>query len=56
MLSEWMTFRQRRMLEIISGIAAHPKPFHDCSRAVVRRSRERYDFRERESPKPVAKR
>jgi hypothetical protein len=56
MTSERMTFRQRRMVEILSRIAAHPKPFHDCSRAVVRRRCERYDCWERESPKPVVKR
>jgi hypothetical protein len=51
-----MTFRQRRIVEILSRIAAHPKPFHDRSRAMVRRRCVRYDFRERENPKPVAER
>jgi hypothetical protein len=54
--SEWITFWKRRIVEIVSRMAAHPKPFHDCSRAVVRRRCERYDFWERESPKPVVKR
>jgi len=56
MPSERMTFWQRRMVEIFSRIAVHPKPFHDCSRAVVGRRCERYDLRERERPKPVAQR
>src|ERR1700682_3257523 len=56
MRSEWMTFRHRRIVEIVSRIAAHPKPFHDCSRAEVRRRCVRYDVRERESAKPVAER
>ena len=43
MPSEWMTFWKRRIVEILSRIAAHPKPFHDRSRAVVRRRCERYD-------------
>jgi hypothetical protein len=55
MRSEWMTFRQRRIVEIVCRIAAHPEPFHDGSRAVVRRRCVRYDFWERDSPKPVAK-
>jgi hypothetical protein len=28
MPSEWLTFRQRRMIEIVSGVAAHPMPFY----------------------------
>ena len=55
MSSEGMTFRQRGILEIVSRIAAHPKPFHERSRAAVRRGRVRYDLRERERSKPVAK-
>src|ERR1700704_2004163 len=51
-----MTFRKRRIVEILSGIAAHPKPFHDGSRTVVRRRREGYDVGERESPKGVTER
>src|SRR5882724_7485240 len=53
---EPMTFWKPRIVEILSRIAAHPKPFHDGSRAVVRHRCERYNFRKRESPKPVAKR
>src|SRR5258708_1894777 len=55
MPSEGMAFRQRRMVEILGWIAAHPKPFHDGARALVRRRGERHDLRDRGSPKPVAK-
>jgi len=55
MSSEGMTFRQPGILEIVSRIAAHFKPFHERSRAAVRRGRVRYDLRERERSKPVAK-
>jgi hypothetical protein len=56
MPSQWMTFRKRRIVEILGGIAAHPEPFHDGARAVVGRGCERHDVRERESAKPVAER
>jgi hypothetical protein len=55
MRSEWMTFRQCRIVKIVCRIAAHPKPFHDGSRSVVRRRCERDNFWESSSPKPVAK-
>ena len=51
-----MTLRQRGIVEILSRIAAHPEPFHYGARTDVRRGCVSDDFRERESPKPVAKR
>ena len=56
MPSEGVAFRQPGIVEIVSWIAAHPKPFHDRSRALVGRRCERNDFREGERPKPAAKR
>ena len=56
MRSEWMTFRQRRVAEIVCRIAAHPKPFHDGSRTAIRRRGIRYDLLKRGSLKSVAKR
>src|SRR5499427_9829792 len=55
MRSEWMTFRQPRIVENVCWIAAHPQPFHNGSRTSVRHRRVRYDFSKRDSPKPVAK-
>jgi hypothetical protein len=31
MFPEWMTFRQVRMIEIVSGIVAHSDTLHDCA-------------------------
>src|SRR6516225_3183443 len=55
MRSEWVTVGQPGIVEIVCGIAAHPKPFHNGSRTAVRRRRIRYDFLKRDSAKPVAK-
>ena len=41
---EWMPLWERRIVEIISGIAVHPKPLHDRSRAVIFHRCERYDL------------
>src|SRR5436190_17599885 len=55
MPSERMGFWQRWMIEIISRVATHPKPIHDCSRSVVPHRCVRYDIPKGESSKPVAK-
>src|SRR5512144_2157646 len=51
-----MTLWERRMIEILRGIAAHAEALHDRSRSTVRHRGERHDFRESEGSKPVAKR
>src|ERR1044072_320557 len=56
MPAQRMTVRQRRIVEIVDRIAAHPEPFHDGARAVVRRGCERYDLGEREGPEAVVER
>jgi hypothetical protein len=56
MASEWVNFGKPGIVEVLSGIAAHVKPFHDRARTVVRRVGERHDFRERERPESVADR
>src|SRR5262245_16312029 len=55
MPSKGVTFRKPGVVKIVSGIAAHPKPSHDRSRAVVRCRCERDDLCESERPEPVAK-
>jgi hypothetical protein len=56
MSPERMTFWKGWIVGIIGGIAAHPKPLHNCYGAMVIRRSERYDFRECEGIEAMAQR
>src|ERR1700754_156475 len=56
MPSQRMTFRKRRVVEILRRIATHAEPFHDCARATVGRGWEGYDFGEPKRAEPLTKR
>src|SRR5262245_10598603 len=53
---ERVIFRYRRMIEIVSRIAAHAKPFHEGARTLIGRGCVRNDFGQRERAKAVVKR
>src|SRR4051812_30909901 len=51
-----VAFRQRWIVEVVGGVAAHAQPFHDRARAVVCRGRKGNDLRKRNDVEPVTQR